>query len=365
MNKIFSIVCFCLFLFFIFSCEKENVKTIPGGINNEKYNFYIPKNFPTKLYIPEDNPLTSSGIELGRYLFYDGRLSGRTHPDSLMSCYSCHKQELSFEAGFHPKGITGISTPNEMLPMINLVWNPNTLLWNGKVKNIEDLVWMGVIAPHEMNGDTNRTRELIASIPMYAEMFKRAFGTEEITFKQISYAIAQFVRTLVSSDSKFDKYMRGEAKLTDTELNGYFLFTTEEGADCFHCHGGDGNPLFTTNLFYNNGKDDVFTDTRDRFSVTQNTKDIGAYKATTLRNISFTGPYMHDGRFKTIEEVVEFYNSGLKNSPYINPLMHKINDGGARLNDKQKNDLLAFLRSLNDSVFITNPAYSNPFKNKK
>ena len=133
--------------------------------------------------------------------------------------------------------------------------------------------------------------------------------------KNISRAIAQFVRTLVSADSKFDKYMRGEVQLSQQELNGFILFTTEEGGDCFHCHGSSGNPLFTTNLFYNNGKDTEFNDPRDRFSVTGDESDHGAYKATTLRNISLTGPYMHDGRFATLDEVIDFYSHQVKMSP--------------------------------------------------
>jgi len=227
---------------------------------------------------------------------------------------------------------------------------------------LEDLAWMAVLAPHEINGDTNKTVALIKSIPFYPPMFKKAFGTEEITMDRIGKAIAQFVRTLISANSKFDKYIRGEVQLNQSELNGYVLFSTESGADCFHCHGGDGNLLFTTNLFYNNAKDSVFNDTRDRYAITKNPSDIGAYKAPTLRNIGFTAPYMHDGRFKTLEEVIDFYNSGLVYSEYASPLMHKLNTRGAQLTSQQKKDLINFLNTLNDTSFITNPKYSNPFK---
>ena len=138
------------------------------------------------------------------------------------------------------------------------------------------------------------------------------------------------------------------------------LFTTEEGADCFHCHGGAGNPLFTTSLFYNNGKDVVFDDPADRFAITGKESDHGAYKATTLRNIELQGPYMHDGRFKTLEEVIDFYSEGLKNSPYVNPLMHHVADGGVRLTPQEKADLISFIKTLRDDEFLTNPLFSKP-----
>ena len=137
---------------------------------------------------------------------------------------------------------------------------------------------------------------------------------------------------------------------------------TEQGADCFHCHGGDGNPLFTSNLFYNNGKDSVFNDLRDHSYVTGNSSDVGAYKAPTLRNLVFTAPYMHDGRFQTIDQVIDFYSEGLVWSPYISPLMHHISTGGIKLTPMEKSDLKAFLLTLTDSSFVTNPAFGKPDK---
>lgn len=343
------------------------------------YQIEIPFGFPTKLNIPEDNPMTVEGVELGRYLFYDGRLSGRNHPDSLMTCATCHRQERAFEAGIDhpdfpggfPHGLSGLPTHHVMLPMINLVWNHNGYGWNGflypensveSLRNIEDFVRLTVMAKDEIDGDTLKTREMIQSIPGYPERFQKAFGSDKVTFTKIGKAIAQFVRTLISANSKFDKYMRGEVQLSQSELNGYVLFTTEEGADCFHCHGGFGNPLFTTHLFYNNGKDTEFTDSMDRFQISKDPMDHGAYKATTLRNIEVQGPYMHDGRFTTLEEVIDFYSHDLKQSPYINPLMHHINDGGIQLVPSEKEDLLNFIRTLRDDEFMTNPDFSKPDK---
>lgn len=337
--------------------------------------------------IPADNPMTQEGVELGRYLFYDGRLSGRTDKDSLMSCASCHKQKYSFECGIdNPKykegktfGLTGILTPHTMMPLINLVWVNEGYMWNGKVskenkgtysvddnhsrtflmQNIEDFVWMMIVAPHECNGNVDSTVNLIRSIPMYPPMFKAAFGDDEINIDRISKAIAQFVRSLVSFDSKFDRFMRGEVVLTDSERRGFFLFTTEK-ADCFHCHGSPAQPLWTTNLFMNNAKDVDFVDEADRSSVTKNPMDKGKYRVPTLRNVEFTAPYMHDGRFKTLDEVLEFYNSALKRSPYVDPLMIGVNHGGMFLSQDELNDLKAFLLTLSDTSFLSNPAYANP-----
>ncbi len=341
------------------------------------YTIEIPFGFPTELNIPDDNPMTVEGVTLGRYLFYDGRLSGRTHADSLMSCYSCHRQERSFEAGIdhpdfpggYPHGLSGKHTHHVMLPLINLVWNHSGYGWNGSVykdnvnaeyRNIEDIVRMAVMAEDEMFGDTSRVVALFNQLPAYKQLFQDAFGNPEVSFRNIERAIAQFVRTLVSANSRFDKYIRGELQLTQQELNGYVLFTTEEGADCFHCHGGYGNPLFTTHLFYNNAKDSIFDDPKDRFAISADPMDHGAYKATTLRNIEVQAPFMHDGRFKTLEEVIIFYSVDLVQSNSVDPLMHHIHTGGVRLTEQEMSDLLAFIRCLRDDEFMTNEAFSRP-----
>ena len=277
-------------LFFLFSaCEPK--EPINGDVNPDAtpYTLTIPKHFPTQLNNPDDNPLTEEGIKLGRYLFYDGRLRGYlgSNPDLLMSCATCHLQENAFECGInHPKyingktfGVTGIETPHFMMPLFNLIFNNNGYFWNGMIYkknpnnqfcNLEDIVRMGIIAPHEMNSTVERSVQAIQSISMYPPMFKEAFGTEKVTAERIYKAIAQFIRTLVSANSRFDQYLRGEVQLTNEELQGLILFTTEEGADYFHCHGGDGNVLMTTNLYYNNALDSVFSDNRDRFAVTGN-----------------------------------------------------------------------------------------------
>jgi cytochrome c peroxidase len=376
-NKIHNKFFLFILLISLISCNHvDEIELIPVD-KTTPYTIEIPFGFPTKLNIPDDNPMTVEGIELGRYLFYDGRVSGNSKPEEQMSCATCHLQENAFECGInHPiytggktHGVTGISTPHYMLPLLNQVWNHSGYLWNGAVReenpdpmrrNIEALTFMSIIAPHEMNSDTLSAVNAIKDVPGYAELFKRAFGSEDVTIDHMGKAIAQFIRTFISANSRFDRYLRGETQLTAAELNGYVLFVTEEGADCFHCHGGGGNPLFTTNLFYNNAKDSVFDDPRDRFSVTGDPMMHGAYKAPSLRNIELTAPYMHDGRFTTLDAVIGFYSSGLVYSPYVDPLMHYIGSGGNMLTDSEKADLKAFLLSLTDEDFIKNPAFSKP-----
>ncbi|MDR3047888.1 MAG: hypothetical protein LBU51_09845 [Bacteroidales bacterium] len=344
--------------------EESDFKATP-------YELELPHYFPTNLNIPNDNPLTVEGISLGEKLFHDGHLSGytSTDQDSLMSCASCHRRENAFDVGIDqprfPNGITcgrtGIPTPHSPMPLFNLIFNHEGYFWNGMIhlsnkdlqkRTIEDVVVMGILAPHEMNSTIERAVAAIKKDPSYPLLFKKAFGTEEITIDRICKAIAQYIRSLVSVNSKFDRYLQNSEQLTPQELKGYILFITEEGADCFHCHGSGGSPLFTSNLFYNNGLDVQFSDKRDRFAFTGNPNDRGAYRAPSLRNIMVTPPYMHDGRFKTIDEVLYFYNFEVQNSPYIHPLMHKVEQGGAMLTPSQIADLKAFLNTLTDEEFV-------------
>ena len=358
------------------SCEPKQPET---PFSTTPYNLQIPRFFPTHLNIPSDNPLTVEGIELGRHLFYDERLCGYLgeNPDLMMGCATCHVQANNFDVGINnPRfpngktfGLSGAPTPHSTMPLVNLVFNHEGYFWNGLVhesnpnfqqRKLEDIVFMAITAPHEMNSTPEGAVYALKQNPKYPALFKKAYGTEEITMERIQKAIAQFVRTLVSGNSKFDKYLRGEEQLTDAELRGYILFSTEEGADCFHCHGGGGTPLFTTNLFYNNALTNSFDDPNDRFAVTKSSQDIGAYRAPTLRNIMVSAPYMHDGRFKTIDEVLDFYNFGLQNSPYVHPLMHKLEQGGTYLTPSQIAELKAFLNTLTDNEFLTNPKFAKP-----
>lgn len=384
-----SLVVYTLF----YSCRSEKslakVNTDTISYNPTPFSFKIP-GFNGVLNIPKDNPTTLEGIKLGRYLFYDGRLSGNTNKHKLMSCATCHKQEHSFVCGLdnprfkngRPVGLHGEPTPTNMLPLINLVWNNNGYLWNGMIsednkklgsekyhvparepfnyRNIESLVWMSIVASFELDGSIKKTVKTIQSVDMYPPMFKRAFGSDTVTIDRICKAIAQFVRSLISDNAKIDRFDRGEINLTPQETLGRRLFFSEE-ADCFHCHGM--TPWYTTDEYYNNAKDSVYVKENDRYSITGKEYDKGAFRAPTLRNIAFTAPYMHDGRFKTLDQVLYFYNWKLKMTKYTHPLMLKAPQGGAHLSSYDLSALKAFLLTLSDSSFITNPAYSNPRPN--
>lgn len=377
--------------FFLAACHEED--PVPEETGPTPFVFPEIQHFPTRLNIPQQNPMTVEGIKLGRYLFYDGRLSGRTDSDSLMSCASCHIQSMGFEVGQnhskfkdgHPFGLPskdypdGKPTPHFTMPLINLVYNNNGYLWNGLIdeanaipgpegytfmgdtrlnyKFLESLVWMGILAEHEMAGSVEKTVDLIASISMYKPMFKSAFGDETVNIDRIAKAIAQFVRTIVADRFKFYKYVKHEVELTPAEQRGYELFFSEDG-DCFHCHSG--SLLMTTNQYYNNAKDTVFNDPRDRFAITGDLMNKGAYRAPSLINCEINGPYMHDGRFETLEKVIDFYSEGLVYSDYVDPLMKAVKEKGVQLTEDEKADLKAFLLTLTDHELLTDPQYGCP-----
>jgi len=362
MKRYLHILCLSILVLLAASCRHTEEPT-PLEIT-------IPYGFPTRLNIPDDNPMTVEGVALGKCLFEDGHLSGYigTNPDSLMSCADCHRREHNYDIGIdnprfpdgRPHGRTGVYTHHNAMPLCNLVFNQEGYLWNGAVhvsngpgaRNIEDIVKAAILAEDEIGSTEARTLAVLRQDGRYPEMFKKAFGSEEITMERIQKAIAQYVRSLVSGNSKFDRYLQGLEQLTPQELHGYILFTTEEGADCFHCHGSGGSPLFTTNLFYNNGLDAVYTDPSDHSSVTGSIWDLGSYRAPSLRNIAVSAPYMHDGRYLTLGEVLTFYNEGLQYSPYVSPLMHKLDEGGRHLTPNDIADLEAFLLTLTDEEFL-------------
>ncbi|NNC95809.1 MAG: cytochrome-c peroxidase [Chitinophagales bacterium] len=296
------------------------------------YELTTPYGFP-ELIIPGDNPMTVEGVELGRMLYYDPIIDGV----NTRSCGSCHVQGNAF------------TSVENCLTHINLAWN-NAFLWNGKIEgSLEDIMMFEV----EEFFETDVSK--LNSNSEYSKLFREAFGTAEITSKEVAFALAQFFRTLISSDSKFDQYQIGNATLTEAEARGLIIYFSEDG-DCFHCHG---TRLLTDNQFHNNGLD--VSPENGRAEITGDPNDQGKFKTPTLRNIEYSGPYMHDGRYNTLEEVIDFYSEGLLWSPTIDPLMKKVDQGGLQLSPFQKQDLLVFLKTFSDETFVVNPEYSDPF----
>ncbi len=339
------------------SCDKKtDTPPYPTDIYNPTpYELIIPQGFPD-MVIPEDNPMTVEGVELGRRLFYDPILSG----DDTQSCADCHAQSFNFtDSGKKfSMGIDSIEGNRNSMAVMNIGWMP-TLFWDGRANGVEDQALGPVPNPIEMNQTWTEAMEKLNADPVYPNLFFDAFGTRDIDSTLVTKAIAQFERTLISGNSKWDRYLRGEVQLNQAEIKGFEIFFTEKG-DCFHCHS---TILFTDNDYRNNGLDTEFTD-MGLYDVTGDENDIGKFKTPSLRNLVFTEPYMHDGRFKNLGEVLEFYSTGVQWSPTIDPLMKKVEQGGIQLTNEEKVNLVAFLLTLTDSTFTTNPEFSDPFENE-
>ncbi len=322
------------------------------------YTLEIPTLFQQKLLppvIPANNPLTVEGIALGKKLFFDNILSGTR----TQSCAHCHRPQDAFSHAFQfsPGANGNLGTRNSM-PLFNNAWNYDELFtWDGKEFSLEGQAFEPVTNPIEMNGNWQDIEQLLNNHDSYPELFRQVFGAGRIDSTMVVKAIAQFQRTLISANSKFDRYLLGQETLTPEELNGFNVFMDEAKGDCFHCHGSDNNPLWTDNQFHNNGLDATFTDL-GLGAVTGDPNDNGKFKTPTLRNLVYTSPYMHDGRFATLDEVIDFYSEGLQNSSTIDPLMKNVNQGGVRLSAQDKSDLKAFLLTLTDPEFIRDPAFN-------
>ena len=304
----------------------ENPTYVPTA-----YDLVIPHGFP-EMNIPADNPLTVEGVELGRKLYYDKKLD----KNGARACATCHVQSNSF------------TSASEVLPHVNLGWN-NNFLWDSKVSGtVEDIMRFEVVEFFETNVD------VLNSDSEYPTLFKQAFGVEEITTNEVVNALAQFFRIMNSGNAKFDNFLRDKADFTNQEYLGYELFYTERG-DCFHCHA---TIFMTDNILHNNALDT--NPDPGHFAISGDSLDYGKFKSPTLRNIEFTSPYMHDGRYATLEEVVEFYSAELEKSATVDPLMKNLSAGGVQLNDEEKAALVAFLKTLSDPEYLINPELSDP-----
>lgn len=277
-------------------------------------------------------------------------------------------QEKAFTDGKKlSQGVDGAFSERNSMSLANLLW-AKKFFWDGRSVSLEEQAKVPMVNPHEMGQSLLASAKKIQQTASYPLLFKMAFGDEQVTGKRIVMALAQFERTLISANSKYDKYLQQTQQLSQEEMRGLILFNTSpnpekgiRGANCARCHGGPKNYL---ELFHNNGLDRVSTDPGMERISGQKT-DQGRFKVPTLRNIALTVPYMHDGRFNTLEEVIEHYSEHIQQSESLSAfLQHESNvkEGTAlKLVPKEKKALLAFLNTLTDSTFITDPKFSNPF----
>ena len=348
-----------VFVAFLFSCNKGEIKPYA-----EPYVLEEPSHFP-KMDIPMDNLLTVQGVELGRRLFYEKRLSG----DNSLACAGCHFPQYGFsDPNRYSKGIDGIEGDRNSMALVNLGYQ-KFFFWDGRAKSLEEQILEPVPNPIEMHQSWKNSLIKLRDDERYRKEFHAAFGSDQIDEYLVAKAIAQFLRTLVSGFSKYDvlyKSVNGLSlslkeqalynTVTNEEKAGYDLFLSLNGGDCIHCHSG---PLMQLNIFANNGLDATFTDL-GRGKVTGKPQDMGHFKVPTLRNIAQTAPYMHDGRFQNLDEVIEHYSSGIVMSPTISPKIEFASQGGVQLGAFEKNLIKKFLLTLTDEEFLKNPKFAPP-----
>jgi cytochrome c peroxidase len=383
MGKYFFLIMGLLTIAFA-ACEDQIIE--PAACNNlevfnyapSSYTVIPPDGFPAMEH-PENNPITVEGIELGRHLFYDPILSR----DSTVSCSSCHNLNKAFTDDL-PKaiGIEGRFGRRSSMSLINIGYSwiknrPHNFMWDGKFETLEQQIIGGPVEdPVEMDNTWETVENDIRQHPSYPQMFRSAFGincTDEINRELVAKAIAQFERTLNSASSRFDEDLWVPfVYLTAQELRGKTLFegdaagsTSSKDAECAHCHSFSANKtLFARNEYSNNGLDSVSS--LNEFAdlglggITGNISQNGQFREVSLRNIGLTAPYMHDGRFATLEEAVDHYTSGVKNAPNLSAELSTA-PTLSTLTNSEKEDLVAFLHALTDSSYFNKPEWSNPF----
>ncbi len=325
-----------------------------------------------RFQVPKDNPLTEESVALGRRLFYDPRLSGT----NTVSCSTCHIQGLAFSDGKPTAvGVSGKPLAFNSMSLANLMWGPRHFFWNGRAASLEEQALVPLQHPDEMAQDLEQLESELAEDPGYRELFDLAYG--EISSRAVTAALASFLRTLVSSNSRYDRFLRGELALSEPEELGRRLFMAHpdvkaslRGANCIDCHSQFLTSGFSTGFdgFANNGLDAEDNLPAGLREVTGKPEHRGLFKVPTLRNIALTAPYMHDGRFRTLEEVLDHYDSGIRKSSTLSALimeadnLHKSSQDRISLNltQQEKNAIITFLHTLTDEEFVTAERFSDP-----
>ncbi len=347
MKKIFFFI--VVSLLSLTSCKKDAAVYTNISPALTPYIFNIPAGLPP-IHIPDNNPMSVEGVALGKKLFYDNILSA----NGTMNCGSCHLQNYAFaDTGRFSFGIDGIHGTRSAMPLFNVAY-AQQFFWDGGAASLEDQVIGPIKNPIELHSDLQNVILKLNADGYYTNEFKKVFGKLPITTSMLMKAIAQFERTILSGNSKFDLYQRGQATLTASELRGLNLYTSEAG-DCFHCHSVGST--MTDFAYKNNGLDSIPADS-GRYRITLNNADIGKFKTPSLRNIALTAPYMHDGRFRTLEDVVNFYNTGFHKPLSADPLILKRKYN--QLSAQDVADIVALLKTFTDNGLATNHDYSKP-----
>ncbi|WP_126974296.1 cytochrome-c peroxidase [Gynurincola endophyticus] len=324
------------FITIVIACNKDVTEEFFAG-------FIKPAHFPDPVYRFADNPVTKEGFELGRKLFYEPRLSR----NNTITCGSCHIQSSAFTQHGHDvsHGIDDRLGRRNSLPIMNLAWIPN-YMWDGGIFDL-DLQPIAPITAHEEMDET--VANIISKLqvhPEYPKLFKNAFGSETITTAAFMKALSQFMLMCISSNSKYDSVKTGRTSFTVEEAQGYTIVQQK----CAGCHA---EPLFTDNSFRNNGIGIGANDDMGRYEVTLNENDKYRFRVPSLRNLAYTAPYMHDGRFYTLDAVIDHYSFTVQETQNLDPLLKQNNEPGIPLTSDEKKKIKAFLNTLNDKVFVT------------
>lgn len=343
---------------FLTACKKDSPNPQTGAYTLEHKGLITP-------LLPTDNLLTHEGIALGQQLFYEKDLS----KDGSLSCASCHLQEFAFaDTSQFSMGVDGLLGKRQAMAIFNMAWNNNEFFWDGRAHLLRDQALLPIQDPLEMNETLDNVIEKLKQKPAYVESFDQVFNNTGINALNISLALEQFMLSIVSNRSKYDKFLAQEVSLSAAEERGRRLFfspfdpdnSNTSGANCSVCHGGSN---FENDSYMNNGLDtpEEMTDI-GREQVTGNPLTRGNFKVPSLRNIALTPPYMHDGRFKTLEEVIEHYDHQVEFSPSLSPTLQSIQlNNGLGLSAQDKSDLIAFLKTLSDHELTNDSRYADPF----
>jgi cytochrome c peroxidase len=332
---------------------------LAASLTGAVFDWDIPKGFPRPA-VPADNPMSAEKVELGRYLFYDGRMS----VNGKESCGTCHRQELAFTDGRgHAQGATGQLHPRGSMSLVNVAYVPALTWANPTITSLEQQMLIPMLGeePIELGlkGHEKEVLDAVRRDSVYQALFPKAFpGVSDLyTFPNVAKAIAAFERSIVSMRSPYDRYRWGgdSAAISDAAKRGEILFFSSERAGCFQCHAGWN---FSSGAFFNTGVTTYTAPNRGLFEQTGRTEDIGKFRAPSLRNIAITAPYMHDGSLATLEEVIQHYAAGGKlDHPNKSHILRRLN-----LSDTDKHDLIEFLKSLTDEEMLHDSRWSDPRK---